>query len=169
MCRRCCSRSTGSRPRPAASWTARRCPRRLSRRGRPAESAAEETVARVWRDLFKSDGIASDADFYQLGGTSLQFTRLVNRLRKATGRDLALADLLTATTIADQARLLDTRNDGSGPDDGYGAADSHGADDTYRPVPQDDETGLPDGPVPLPRTGPLPCPSASAGCGCWTG
>ncbi|MET7643285.1 amino acid adenylation domain-containing protein [Streptomyces sp. NPDC005426] len=88
-------------------------------------SAAERTVAEVWRDLFKTDAIDPEDDFYQLGGTSLQFTRLVNRLRKATGRDLALADLLTATTIAAQARLIE------GP-------------------------GAQDGPVPLPRTGPLP-------------
>ncbi|MGW1601932.1 amino acid adenylation domain-containing protein, partial [Streptomyces eurythermus] len=99
-------------------------------------SAAEETVARVWRDLFKSDGIDPDADFYQLGGTSLQFTRLVNRLRKATGRDLALADLLTATTITDQARLLTGRDDDNGPTDGTA------------PVPPYDQ--------PHPLTGPAP-------------
>ncbi|MBO1334091.1 non-ribosomal peptide synthetase [Streptomyces sp. VRA16 Mangrove soil] len=97
-------------------------------------SAAEETVAEVWRKLFKTDDIAADADFYQLGGTSLQFTRLVNRLRKATGRDLALADLLNATTIADQARLLDGSDEQQD-----GPAEQAG-----------------DGLVPLPRTGPLP-------------
>ncbi len=102
--------------------------------GRPVHvsSGSEETVAEVWRKLFKTEEIASDADFYQLGGTSLQFTRLVNRLRKATGRDLALADLLNATTIADQARLLDGSSD-----------------------PAADEEAE-DGPKPLPRTGPLP-------------
>ncbi|MFF9315229.1 amino acid adenylation domain-containing protein [Streptomyces sp. NPDC014748] len=106
--------------------------------GRPAapESAARATVAEVWRKLFKTDDIAPDADFYQLGGTSLQFTRLVNRLRKATGRDLALADLLDATTIADQARLLDASGESEEP---------------AAPGPK-----AGDGPRPLPRTGPLP-------------
>ncbi|MGW1598292.1 amino acid adenylation domain-containing protein [Streptomyces sp. NPDC002343] len=108
------------------------------------QSAAEDTVARVWRDLFKSDAIGPDTDFYQLGGTSLQFTRLVSRLRKATGRDLALADLLTATTIADQARLLDGPGDEDGPVPSAGRGD-----------PLDAPAGQ-DGPVPLPRTGPLP-------------
>ncbi|MFJ4712048.1 amino acid adenylation domain-containing protein [Streptomyces sp. NPDC088785] len=89
------------------------------------ESAAERAVARVWCELFRTDAIDVDTDFYQLGGTSLQFTRLVNRLRKATGQDLALGDLLNATTIAAQARLL------AGPAE-------------------------PEGPTPLPRTGPLP-------------
>ncbi|MER5755693.1 amino acid adenylation domain-containing protein [Streptomyces sp. NPDC002088] len=103
-------------------------------------SAAEETVAEVWRKLFKTDDIAADADFYQLGGTSLQFTRLVNRLRKATGRDLALADLLNATTIADQARLLDGLGEQPAPAAGQDS-----------PAP-----AVGDGPKPLPRTGPLP-------------
>ncbi|MEU5080425.1 MULTISPECIES: non-ribosomal peptide synthetase [Streptomyces] len=124
--------------------------------------AAEETVARVWRDLFKSDGIDPDADFYQLGGTSLQFTRLVNRLRKATGRDLALADLLTETTIAGQARLLAGRDEGNGPGDGNApvpptdqADQADQADETDGVTPLNRPDG-PSGPVPLPRTGPLP-------------
>ncbi|MGW1650078.1 amino acid adenylation domain-containing protein [Streptomyces eurythermus] len=114
-------------------------------------SAAEETVARVWRDLFKSDGIDPDADFYQLGGTSLQFTRLVNRLRKATGRDLALADLLTATTITDQARLLTGRDDDNGPTDGTA------------PVPPYDQTRPLTGPAPsADQPHPLTSPAPSA-------
>ncbi|MFF9023615.1 amino acid adenylation domain-containing protein [Streptomyces eurythermus] len=129
--------------------------------------AAEETVARVWRDLFKSDGIDPDADFYQLGGTSLQFTRLVNRLRKATGRDLPLADLLTATTIAGQARLLAGRDEGDGPDAGDDpvppADQAHQTDQSHGVTPLDGPGATllnhpdgPGGPVPLPRTGPLP-------------
>ncbi|MFF5469330.1 amino acid adenylation domain-containing protein [Streptomyces achromogenes] len=128
-------------------------------------SAAEETVARVWRDLFKSEGIDPDADFYQLGGTSLQFTRLVNRLRKATGRDLALADLLTATTIADQARLLDgpAAPDAplppaapAGPADPTSPADPANRATPAAPATPTDHPTDHSGPVPLPRTGPLP-------------
>ncbi|HEX6355316.1 amino acid adenylation domain-containing protein [Actinophytocola sp.] len=67
---------------------------------------AERTVARVWCELLGVDAVGVDDDFFQLGGSSLQFTRLANRLRKATGVEIDLRRLLSATTIAGQAALL---------------------------------------------------------------
>lgn len=66
----------------------------------------ERLVVRVWEELFKTDGIGVHDDFFRLGGTSLQLTRLANRLRSATGLDLPPARLLRATSVAAQARLI---------------------------------------------------------------
>ncbi|MGC5053933.1 amino acid adenylation domain-containing protein [Micromonospora sp. DT48] len=74
---------------------------------RPPTTRAERTVAAVWRDLLGVDEIGVDDDFYQLGGSSLETLALESRLSAAAGGTVALRDLLTATTVAAQARLLD--------------------------------------------------------------
>ncbi|MEU9316906.1 amino acid adenylation domain-containing protein [Streptomyces sp. NPDC048295] len=74
---------------------------------------AERLVAGQWRELFRTEDIGVHDDFFRLGGSSLQLTRLANRLRAATGRDIALPRLLRATTIAAQARLITEEGDGT--------------------------------------------------------
>lgn len=80
---------------------------------------AERLVARVWCELLELDAVGIHDDFFQLGGSSLQFTRLANRLRKATGADVDLPRLLSATTLLEQASLVT-------PDDVH--------DDPIRPI-----------------------------------
>ena len=87
---------------------------------------AERLVAGLWRELFHTEDIGVHDDFFRLGGSSLQLTRLANRLRAATGRDVALPRLLRATTVTAQARLL------TGADDGTERADVP----AVRPVPR---------------------------------
>ncbi|WP_245744527.1 non-ribosomal peptide synthetase [Lentzea fradiae] len=87
---------------------------------------AEELVAGVWRELLGVARVGAHDDFFRLGGSSLQLTRLGNRLRAATGVEIPLAALLSATTVTAQARLIDPRPASSVPV------------------------------VPVPRTGPLP-------------
>jgi amino acid adenylation domain-containing protein len=67
---------------------------------------AELLVAGLWRELFTTDRIGVHDDFFRLGGSSLQLTRLANQLRTATGREIELPRLLQATTVAAQARLI---------------------------------------------------------------
>ncbi|MEU9133425.1 amino acid adenylation domain-containing protein [Kitasatospora sp. NPDC048540] len=73
----------------------------------PPRTPTERTVAAIWADLLDTPDIAADDDFFRLGGYSLLLGRLAQRLRAATGRELALADLFTASTVRDQARLLE--------------------------------------------------------------
>ncbi|UUU22856.1 non-ribosomal peptide synthetase [Streptomyces sp. DSM 40750] len=74
---------------------------------------AERLVAGLWRELFHAEDIGVHDDFFRLGGSSLQLTRLANRLRAATGRDIELPRLLRATTVAAQARLIAVEDDGT--------------------------------------------------------
>ncbi|MDH6113716.1 amino acid adenylation domain-containing protein [Kitasatospora sp. MAP12-15] len=66
----------------------------------------EAMVAAVWSELLAQDGIGADDNFFQLGGHSLLLTKLTERLRAATGRELQLTDVYGALTVADQARLV---------------------------------------------------------------
>ncbi|MEV4615579.1 amino acid adenylation domain-containing protein [Kitasatospora sp. NPDC049258] len=70
-------------------------------------TATERTVAAIWAELLDTPDIAVEDDFFRLGGYSLLLGRLAQRLRAATGREIALADLFTAATVRDQARLID--------------------------------------------------------------
>ncbi|GJF28375.1 hypothetical protein KNE206_10750 [Kitasatospora sp. NE20-6] len=85
-------------------------PGSLDAAGRPVHrapvTAAEQAVAAVWCEVLKLDRVGLDDDFFQLGGTSLQLTRLVSRLRAATGSAVQLRGFFTATSLAAQAELL---------------------------------------------------------------
>ncbi|MEV6520852.1 amino acid adenylation domain-containing protein [Longispora sp. NPDC051575] len=67
---------------------------------------AEELVARVWADLLKVDRVGVHDDFFSLGGSSLVLTRLAKALRVASGGEVQLRGLFTATTVEQQALLL---------------------------------------------------------------
>ncbi|MGC4857644.1 amino acid adenylation domain-containing protein [Micromonospora sp. DT41] len=73
---------------------------------RSPRTAAEQTVAAIWRDLLGVDQVGVDDDFYQLGGSSLVTLALESQLSGAGGT-VTLRDLLTHTTVAAQARLLE--------------------------------------------------------------
>lgn len=74
----------------------------------PLRGPTERAVAQVWQDLLDTRAeIGAEDDFFALGGHSLLIATLAARLRAATGHDLDLADLFSATTVRAQAGLLD--------------------------------------------------------------
>lgn len=77
--------------------------------------AEEELVIRAWREVLGVEDIDRGADFFRLGGSSLQLTRLANRLRELTGRSVELPALLNATTPANQALLVRASDPATGP------------------------------------------------------
>ncbi|MGI5321203.1 amino acid adenylation domain-containing protein [Actinomadura nitritigenes] len=104
----------------------------------PPRTPEERLVAGVWEDLLKVEGVRARDDFFHLGGTSLQLTRLANRLRAVSGREIHLPGLLAAATVEEQARLI------AAPPD---------ADPAGR------ASGSMAGPVAVPREGGLPLSS----------
>ncbi|MEU9801230.1 amino acid adenylation domain-containing protein [Streptomyces sp. NPDC051000] len=91
---------------------------------RPAEPAAaplpprnelERLVARVWQELFRTEAVGTDQNFFDLGGHSLLMVELHHRLRTATGREIELLDLFQHTTVRAQAGLLSQQKQGAAP------------------------------------------------------
>ncbi|MEV6163999.1 amino acid adenylation domain-containing protein [Streptomyces sp. NPDC052052] len=80
--------------------------------------AAEELVAGVWAELLGQERVGALDDFFALGGTSLQLTRLAARLRAASGEKISLRGLFAATTVEAQAALLSTTAPGAAADPG---------------------------------------------------
>lgn len=63
----------------------------------PASVARE--LALIWRDLFglSDDQLGADADFFELGGTSLTAIKLLSRVESIYGDEALLPDTLFAT------------------------------------------------------------------------
>ncbi|MFJ8834353.1 amino acid adenylation domain-containing protein [Micromonospora aurantiaca] len=82
-----------------------------SRTATAPTTPSERLVQRAWQGLLGSAGdgheLTLEDDFFRLGGTSLQLTKLLSELRARTGADLNLRSLLYAPTLRAQARLLD--------------------------------------------------------------
>jgi aryl carrier-like protein len=90
--------------------------------GRPgADPAAaprgpvETTLAAIWSELLRTDGIGRTDNFFALGGDSLLATRLVEAVRRELCAPVSLRLLLDAPTLAELAALVETRVAPAGP------------------------------------------------------
>ena len=75
------------------------------------ETEAETVLADIWSELLGLDAIPRAADFFDLGGDSLRAVTLFLRIQQRFGKDLPLASLAQASTIADLSRLIEGKND----------------------------------------------------------
>lgn len=74
--------------------------------GREPRTDNERLVVAAAADVLGIDEPVVDANFFDLGGHSLSATRMVTRLRVATGRALQVADVFDNPVLADLAGLL---------------------------------------------------------------
>lgn len=75
----------------------------------------ERVVAEAWSELLEVDDVGATDDFFQLGGYSLLLAQLTKRIRAATGKEVALADLYQAVTVERQAELIRAAGQGTPP------------------------------------------------------
>jgi len=69
-------------------------------------SPAEAKLAAIWADALSLPRLGIHDDFFDLGGNSITASRLAARVRTEMGRELPLAALLRAPTVAGLARVL---------------------------------------------------------------
>lgn len=67
--------------------------------GAALRTAAERTLAAIWRNVLGVEEVGTTDDFFELGGHSLLAVRLLDRIEEAYGRRIPLATLLSAPTI----------------------------------------------------------------------
>ena len=71
----------------------------------------ERKLSAIWQDVFGIDVVGVTDDFFELGGDSLNATTLAAEIEATFGRRFTPADLITLSTIAQQADLVaDAKN-----------------------------------------------------------
>lgn len=71
----------------------------------------ERTVLAVCADVLERDGIGVLDDFYAVGGSSVQLARLAWRVSRATGRHVAVQDVVDAPSVRALCGLITDRAD----------------------------------------------------------
>ncbi|MFF9897705.1 amino acid adenylation domain-containing protein [Streptomyces longispororuber] len=66
----------------------------------------ETVVAEIWRTVLGVARVGAHDTFFALGGDSIRAMHVVARVRELMSAEIPLQELLTAPTVADQARLL---------------------------------------------------------------
>ncbi|TYR63265.1 non-ribosomal peptide synthetase [Streptomyces parvus] len=82
------------------------------RTGRAAtlpRNPTEEIIAAVWADVLELPYVGVEESFFDLGGDSIVSIQLAARLSAALGAEIALRDVFTAPTVAEQAALARDR------------------------------------------------------------
>ncbi|WP_440085392.1 amino acid adenylation domain-containing protein [Streptosporangium sp. LJ11] len=65
------------------------------------QDSVEARVRALWESLLGVTGIGPDEDFFALGADSLHAIRMISRLRRECGAELALSELYAAPTFAE--------------------------------------------------------------------
>ncbi|GAA1939034.1 amino acid adenylation domain-containing protein [Amycolatopsis minnesotensis] len=73
---------------------------------RAPATGSEELVTAVYAEVLGVEQVGVDDGFFELGGHSLLGTRVLSRLRQATGIELTLRDLFSSPRAGDLAALL---------------------------------------------------------------
>jgi amino acid adenylation domain-containing protein len=75
-------------------------------------SAGEEPLTAIWQKVLGVSSVSVDANFFDMGGHSLLAIRLLSEIKSALGVSLSLAEMLTAPTVGQMARLLQRKGAG---------------------------------------------------------
>ena len=70
-------------------------------------SATEQLLMDVWCDVLGSHELSAADDFFALGGSYIQASRMLSRIGASTGTRLSLAGFLESRTLASLAAILD--------------------------------------------------------------
>ncbi|MFI2215230.1 condensation domain-containing protein, partial [Streptomyces sp. NPDC020141] len=87
---------------------------RPSGAGAAPENGTERAIADIWRELFGTEGIGVEDDFFDLGGHSLIATRIVSRLRAAVDPAVSVRDLFEHRTVRALAAAVRAAEPSSG-------------------------------------------------------
>ncbi|GAB2561386.1 hypothetical protein GCM10027066_01000 [Dyella jejuensis] len=82
-----------------------------------AVTPEQSMLLEMWREVLGVSNILVSDDFFALGGHSLLLIRLLSRIRRVFGVDLALSEVLETTTVEAMTRLICfSRGHGNGAD-----------------------------------------------------
>lgn len=106
--------------------------------GRPASSAptgrrgeVEQVISSLWREVLSLPSVDRDANFFDLGGTSIHLSRIHERIRSEVDPELTLQTLFRLNTVAELAAHIarpgpDPTGPGAAPDSAVSRAADRG-------------------------------------------
>ncbi len=80
---------------------------------RAPDTATEKLIAQMWGEMLGHAHVSAVDNFFDLGGHSLLAVQVINKLKKRTGKALALTALLEAPTVEELAALIEPRVEGA--------------------------------------------------------
>ncbi len=81
-------------------------------------SPAEASLAGIWSRVLDVEPVPASADFFDLGGDSLQVVRLATELTEELGIDLELSEIYRNSRLHELARLVESRMSTAAPTPG---------------------------------------------------
>src|SRR6478735_10657336 len=93
----------------------RRCDLALSTEWKEPQTEAERKLTEIWQDVFGIDVVSVLDDFFELGGDSFAATTLAAEIEATFGRRFTPADIITLSTVAQQAEVL-AKTQSAGPE-----------------------------------------------------
>jgi natural product biosynthesis luciferase-like monooxygenase protein/amino acid adenylation domain-containing protein/FkbM family methyltransferase len=72
------------------------------------ETTAEQLIAEVWCDVLKLERVGVNANFFEVGGTSLLIVQVNSKLRERFKKDIPVVQMFRHPTISALARHLDS-------------------------------------------------------------
>jgi acyl carrier protein len=72
----------------------------------------EKTLAAIWTEVLRRDGVGIHQDFFALGGHSLLATQVISRIRTTLSLELPLRASFEHRTIAELAKAIDETSGG---------------------------------------------------------
>lgn len=73
------------------------------------EGATEIKLAAIWSQVLELEKVSATANFFDLGGNSLQLTRLVYEIREGFDIEISIRDVFERTSLKDMAVYLENR------------------------------------------------------------
>jgi thioesterase domain-containing protein/acyl carrier protein len=93
-----------------AEETIRRADLGLAAECVPPRNEVERKLSGIWQEVFGIDIVGVTDDFFELGGDSLNATTLAAEIEATFGRRFTPADIITLSTVAQQAQVVADAN-----------------------------------------------------------
>lgn len=75
----------------------------------PPRNPLEEQIAGIWKRILGIDEIGVHQSFFDVGGDSLQATRVLNRMKAEISPEIGIKDVVQARTIAELAQMAERK------------------------------------------------------------
>lgn len=77
--------------------------------GTAPQSNTEKKIAEIWCELFKTENVFIEDNFFEIGGDSLLATRMLNSLRNCFGISISMREIFDTSSLGEIAEFVDKK------------------------------------------------------------